>query len=85
MTHHVTSPPSIAALRKDHSITSSAMENSPDGTSVPSARAGLKVDGELELGRLQHRQIGRLGALRRRRPVRKNECQGCCGPHQLNL
>ena len=38
MAHYVTSPPSFAALRKDYSITSSAMESTPDGTSMPSAR-----------------------------------------------
>jgi hypothetical protein len=37
------SPPSITALRKAHSITSSAMESSPDGMVRPSAFAVLRL------------------------------------------
>jgi len=39
LTHDVTSPTSIDALRKVHSITSSAIESTAGGTSMPSARA----------------------------------------------
>jgi hypothetical protein len=44
-THSVTSPSSIAALRKVHSITLSAMESSVGGTSMPSALAALRLSG----------------------------------------
>ena len=43
MTHNVTPPPSIDALRKDHSITSSAIASIPGGTSMPSARAVCRL------------------------------------------
>jgi hypothetical protein len=43
-------------------MTSSAMEH-PGGTRYQALRR-LKVDDEFEFGRLQHRQIGRLRALR---------------------
>jgi len=36
-------PPSIAALQKDHSITSSAMDSSDGGTSMPSALAVVRL------------------------------------------
>ena len=42
MAHNVTSPPSIAALRKAHSITSSARPSSDRGTVMPSALAVLR-------------------------------------------
>ena len=40
------------ALRRVHSITSSAMESSPDGTSMPSARAVCRLMASLKFGRL---------------------------------
>jgi hypothetical protein len=43
MTQSVIWPASIAALRKDHSITSSAMESTPGGTSMPSTRAVCRL------------------------------------------
>ena len=46
-----------------HSITSSARASNVGGTSRPSALRGLQVDDELELGRLQDRQIGGICAL----------------------
>ena len=35
--HNVTSPPQISALRRGYSITSSAIESTPDGMVRPSA------------------------------------------------
>ena len=46
-----------------HSITSSARASSVGGTSRPSALAVFEIDDQLELGRLQDRQVGRLRAL----------------------
>src|SRR5580700_6700962 len=43
MTHSVILPPSIAALRKVYSITSSARTSNDDGTSRPSAFAVLRL------------------------------------------
>jgi hypothetical protein len=43
LTHRVTSPPSITALRKAHSITSSAVASSAGGTSRPSVLAVLRL------------------------------------------
>jgi hypothetical protein len=43
MTHSVISPPSNDALRKVYSITSSAMESSPDRAVTPSALAVLRL------------------------------------------
>src|SRR5580692_1200281 len=45
-----------------HSITSSAIASSVSGTERPSAFAVLRVDNELEFGRLDDGQIGRLFA-----------------------
>ena len=50
-------------LAPPHSITSSARASSVGGTSRPSALAVLQVDDQLELGRLQDRQVGWLLAL----------------------
>ena len=50
-------------LAPPHSITSSAIESSARRHSMPSALRRFQVDDELEFGRLQHRQVGRLGAL----------------------
>src|SRR5262245_37010669 len=46
-----------------HSITSSASNWIELGTFDAECSRGLHVDNELELGRLQDRQVGRLGAL----------------------
>ena len=47
---------------KHHSITLSAPIRNGSGTVRPCALAVLRVDHELELGRLFHRQIGGLDA-----------------------
>ena len=65
MTQNGASPTSSDALRKDHSITSSAMASSPGGTSMPSARR-LQVDGE--------KSSKQLKATERRR----QNCQSVC-------
>ena len=49
--------------RRSHSITSSARASRVGGTVEAERPGGLKVDDKLELGRLQDRQIGGLGAL----------------------
>ena len=46
-----------------YSITSSAMASSVGGTVEAERLGGLEIDDELELGRLHHRQVGRLLAL----------------------
>ena len=46
-----------------HSITSSARASSVGGTVEAERLGGLEVDDQLELGRLLHRQVGRLLAL----------------------
>ena len=62
--HATAAPPSSAdELAAHHSITSSARASSDGGTSRPSALAVLRFIDQLELGRLQYRQIGGLGAL----------------------
>jgi len=43
LTHNVTSPPSNDAVRKVHSITSSAVASSADGMASPSAFAVLRL------------------------------------------
>ena len=48
---------------RTHSITSSARASSDGGTVEAERLGGLEVDDQLELGRLPHRQIGRLLAL----------------------
>ena len=50
-------------LAPPHSITSSAIVSSVVGHLEAEGFGGLEVEHELELRRLQHRQIGRLGAL----------------------
>jgi hypothetical protein len=57
MTRSDTLRPPIIALRKVHSITSSAIESTSGRTSMPSARR-LQVDDELEFGRLLHQVCG---------------------------
>ena len=56
-------PPQMDALRRGHSITSSARPSSIDGTSRLSALAVFRLMINSELGRRLHRQIGRLLAL----------------------
>jgi hypothetical protein len=60
MTHNVTSPPSIDAVRKVHSITSSARASRCGGDVEAERLGSLEVDDKFELCWLHHRQIGRL-------------------------
>ena len=55
MTHNVTSPPSIDALQNVHSITSSAIESTAGGTSMPSARAACRLRTNSNLAQSEHR------------------------------
>jgi hypothetical protein len=51
------------AESQSYSITSSAIASSVLGMAMPRALAVLRVDDQLELGRLRDRQLGRLRAL----------------------
>ena len=63
MTLSVISPPSIDALRKAHSITSSAMASMPDGMVRPSDLAVLRLMTNSNLSE-EHRKLGWLLALK---------------------
>src|SRR5262245_31518502 len=53
----------LTCVNSPYSITLSARAMTVGGTVMPSRLADLKIDVELECGRLLHRQVRRLGAL----------------------
>jgi hypothetical protein len=65
LTHRDTSALSIAALRKVHSITSSAATSSVCGTRGAEGLAGFEIDEQFNFGRLLDGQIGPPGAFYR--------------------
>ena len=62
--HATAAPPSsVMNSRRFHSITSSARGEQRSAARQAERLGGLEVDDQLELGRLHHRQVGRLVAL----------------------